>query len=328
MNRIHWVDNAKAIAIFLVIFGHFGGLNPLLRSFIYSFHIPIFLFMTGFLLSSSINTLSVCKFLKKKIFPYIGVYLFFSIMSMVLWYFLKHFGDDVFSILQESTVGMLYGVHGAERLFMHGNGPLWYFPYLIVTLIALYVLTRLPVWLGWVLALIYCAFSLSYSGVRLPWCLDIAGIGALFAFMGHHLRIHYDGLQCVFQSRLSLKLLPAILVLLVVLVGINGEMNINRAIFGGNITLCVVNAVIGCLCLLIISYNIPATKLAQNISIHTMTIFCTHIYLVKVFRVFPYPDNGAMKFILIILFSIMVLITCLFFAIKFEPLLKRYLLRK
>jgi len=51
MNRIYKFDNLKAILIFLVVFGHFlelvGGHGLLYRT-IYSFHMPLFLFVSGY----------------------------------------------------------------------------------------------------------------------------------------------------------------------------------------------------------------------------------------------------------------------------------------
>ena len=40
-----WVDNAKAILIFLVIVGHLSVVPG--RAVIYAFHVPAFLFVTG-----------------------------------------------------------------------------------------------------------------------------------------------------------------------------------------------------------------------------------------------------------------------------------------
>ncbi len=58
MSRINCIDNVKAIAILLVILGYFPGLNNEIRAVVYSFHIPIFLFITGFLSSKVFSNLS------------------------------------------------------------------------------------------------------------------------------------------------------------------------------------------------------------------------------------------------------------------------------
>lgn len=61
-NRIFTLDNAKALLIFLVVFGHFCGLyiNSKLFSyfylFIYAFHMPAFLFISGYLSKKSLDS--------------------------------------------------------------------------------------------------------------------------------------------------------------------------------------------------------------------------------------------------------------------------------
>ena len=58
-NRVFWIDLVKGIAIILVVVGHIlqMRLQPLLTGlyeFIYNFHMPLFLFMSGYVLKSII----------------------------------------------------------------------------------------------------------------------------------------------------------------------------------------------------------------------------------------------------------------------------------
>ena len=327
MGRVSWVDNVKSIAVFLVILGHFSGLSPTVKSVIYSFHIPAFLFVTGFLLVSRVKTVSFFEFLKKNILPYSMVYLLFSLTS-ILFYAFNHIDNGMFLAILKPLEGAIYGVHGSDKLLIHSNGPLWYFPFLLVTLIVTYFITRLPVWLGWIAALSYCAFSILYTGVRLPWCIDIAGVGVLFSFIGYNLRINYDALKGFIESRRSLIFLPLFAVLLIFLVEVNGYSNLNKAIFGENSFLYVVNAIIGVWCLLIVAHNLPSTKLSRIISVNTLTIFCVHIYLVKAMKHFPYPEGRFTELFVMSCFSVVILMICLLFSVKFDPLLRRYILRR
>jgi fucose 4-O-acetylase-like acetyltransferase len=45
-NRINWIDIAKGIGIFLVVLGH-TGIPVKLSYWIYSFHMPLFFFISG-----------------------------------------------------------------------------------------------------------------------------------------------------------------------------------------------------------------------------------------------------------------------------------------
>ena len=43
-KRLNWVDQARGWSIFLVVYGHNF---PVLESYIYSFHVPLFFFISG-----------------------------------------------------------------------------------------------------------------------------------------------------------------------------------------------------------------------------------------------------------------------------------------
>ena len=47
------IDTTKAYGIVLVVIGHAPGIPELLISLIYSFHMPLFFFISGYLLSSN-----------------------------------------------------------------------------------------------------------------------------------------------------------------------------------------------------------------------------------------------------------------------------------
>lgn len=49
-ERLHWLDYSKAIGMYLVVLGHVIKDNSqLLKVIIYSFHMPLFFFLSGFL---------------------------------------------------------------------------------------------------------------------------------------------------------------------------------------------------------------------------------------------------------------------------------------
>ena len=48
-KRLHWLDYSKTIGMYLVILGHVKNNTLLLKSIIYSFHMPLFFFLSGFL---------------------------------------------------------------------------------------------------------------------------------------------------------------------------------------------------------------------------------------------------------------------------------------
>lgn len=78
MERNSFFDNAKVILIFLVVFGHM--IQPLtdgsknintLYLWIYTFHMPAFIFLSGFFAKGAGNMNYVLKLMKKLLLPYV-----------------------------------------------------------------------------------------------------------------------------------------------------------------------------------------------------------------------------------------------------------------
>ncbi|PAV31426.1 hypothetical protein CIL05_01870 [Virgibacillus profundi] len=78
MKRNAFLDNAKVLLIFLVVFGHMiqpfvdgsQGMNTLYM-WIYTFHMPAFILLSGFFAKGSGNKDYIIKLAKKLLFPYL-----------------------------------------------------------------------------------------------------------------------------------------------------------------------------------------------------------------------------------------------------------------
>lgn len=91
MERNAYFDNAKLILIFLVVFGHMiqpfvnetNGLGTL-YTWMYTFHMPAFIFLAGFFAKGSGNVGYITNLAKKLLVPYI----IFQIMYTIYYFFL------------------------------------------------------------------------------------------------------------------------------------------------------------------------------------------------------------------------------------------------
>lgn len=103
MERLIHIDVLKGIAIVLVVMGHLyipftDYLNETLNQLIYSFHMPLFIFLSGFVFHSAgdLSTIknSVTKRCITLLIPYIGflsLYCFIFRQSL----FLRFFNDEM-----------------------------------------------------------------------------------------------------------------------------------------------------------------------------------------------------------------------------------------
>lgn len=91
LERNAYFDNAKLVLIFLVVFGHMiqpftdgsSGINTLYM-WIYTFHMPAFIFLAGFYAKGSGNKTYIVKLAKNLLVPY----LIFQLLYTVFYFFI------------------------------------------------------------------------------------------------------------------------------------------------------------------------------------------------------------------------------------------------
>ena len=81
-RRVYFVDVARGIGILLVVLGH-TKLPEVVSSFIYSFHVPFFFFLSGFVLQGRIEE-AWPAFIWKRVRTLIWPYVIFSILAAIV----------------------------------------------------------------------------------------------------------------------------------------------------------------------------------------------------------------------------------------------------
>lgn len=92
-NRYNWADTAKAIGMVLVVYGHTArGLQSaglgidhdtfaLVDSLLYSFHMPLFFFISGFFLPESLDKKGPADFMRGKVDSIVYPYVLWSLLQ-------------------------------------------------------------------------------------------------------------------------------------------------------------------------------------------------------------------------------------------------------
>lgn len=131
-NNYPWIDVAKSIAIFLVVWGHFQNYGTFLglQKLIYSFHIPLFLILSGFLYTYKEGE-PLGSFVRKKFVRTAFPALLWLLISqpLFIWF---HRGESPFVILR-AYAAKIY--KGAVPI----NEPCWFF----IVLFFIFVVVRL-----------------------------------------------------------------------------------------------------------------------------------------------------------------------------------------
>ena len=188
-NRHDMVNAMRSIGIVMVVLGHTLGINESVEKYIYSYHMPLFFFISGMVLTTtrlSQNWVDTAMHYGHRL---LLPYLLFSILTYLPWVLVtRQFGADAALLIEpwRPLVGTLYGI-GIDGWLQH-NAMLWFFPCLFVVHLVFWMLYGLVK--GWRLyALIVGLTGLglllpSLLPVRLPWGIEIALIALPFYAMG------------------------------------------------------------------------------------------------------------------------------------------------
>ena len=199
-RRIEYFDIARGIGILLVVLGHndFGAFSPFFHRVIYSFHVPLFFFLSGYFLNAAVP---FGEYLKRRIHSVLKPFLF----TILLIYFASvSFERMGFQTAVTRVVKSLYG----SVTYITWD-QLWFLPNLFVVSLYAYAFVRLASRLPdrrwrWAallgtLALAYPVihafdpFSLSLLGREyelfgLPFSLDLVFLSGFFFLAGSEVR--------------------------------------------------------------------------------------------------------------------------------------------
>jgi len=196
-RSIAWIDRLKAIGIVLVVLGHAVD-GTLLHEVIYSFHMPLFFFASGYLFSARDAQQPLAAYLRQRIAPYLRYYLVFSLVGALYYIVVKHWGPDhrplaelllnrAASVLAASGTSQLPGLAQASTVWPIA---LWFFPALAWGLIGLKLSARRSTAQLGALACAAYALGKLMEGQGWLWSLD-AGMAAYpYLVLGQLMRRH------------------------------------------------------------------------------------------------------------------------------------------
>ncbi len=199
-KRIEYLDVARGIGILLVVLGHndFEAISPFFHQVIYSFHIPLFFFLSGYFIHASTP---FCEYCKKRFHVVLKPYLF----TIFLIYFASvSFEKMGFQTASGRIVKALYG-----SINYIDWGQLWFLPNLFVVSLYAFLFIRVAGKLQnrrvmWAVLLGTLALSLpflhgfypfsasmfgkEYEIYGLPFSLDVLFLSGFFFILGNEVR--------------------------------------------------------------------------------------------------------------------------------------------
>ena len=228
-KRIEWIDYAKVIGIWLVIFGHIiNSGRPMEKELwilIYSFHMPFFFFVSGLLFSTKDMTFR--PFLKSKIksliVPYVLLNVLCLTLSIPLYVFSNVFPTADIHSFTDDLLNLMDGKLGSAFA-----PPSWFLLTLFILMAFSFFVIKLNIW--WQALVVLFAIALSYIAVifKFPYNLDTIPTSYVFFFMGYLLKQHFKDLSNNVWGILASFLI--IFTIFVILSLYNGKVSINDII--------------------------------------------------------------------------------------------------
>ncbi|KKG10247.1 acyltransferase family protein [Methanosarcina sp. 2.H.A.1B.4] len=191
--RLHWIDALKGIGIMLVVFAH-HSLPVALDTYIFSFHMPLFFFISGLLFDFEKYAGSAANFVKGRFRSLIVPYFSFALLTGLFYFLLDTgFQPGVTNIefFENSTLYGIYSILYALGPLVSYNPPLWFLSCLFVTEILFYGFAKkyygkprkLVLWLiaAGIVGYLYAVYAPS----RLFWNADVALSAVVFYGAGN-----------------------------------------------------------------------------------------------------------------------------------------------
>ena len=183
-ERVASADVLKCTAIIMVCYGHAPGKDPILTSYIMSFHMPLFFFLSGFLVKNTYLDQPLRAYSKYQTHNLLIPWAFWGTSLYLLWalpFVLFHPSKDVLAPLRS----MAYGI-APEHC-----GPLWFLPCLFSVHVIFWCICRVGkednLWIPWATAGVGLIAN-RLAPTRLPWGIDIACLALPFYWVGHQVR--------------------------------------------------------------------------------------------------------------------------------------------
>ncbi|AMO96066.1 acyltransferase family protein [Collimonas fungivorans] len=284
--RYVFIDNAKAIGIVLIVVGHSKGLSDYMVRLLFSFHVPLFFFISGFLLKPDKLNESVYGNAKKILRTLAWPYFLFFCFAYLYWLATRNIGAKAALSAGRQWYDPIAGLLTGLEPDLYINPPLWFFPCLVATVIMyqaarkLLNLTAATCWfviLGFAVTL-----AVSRPPYRLLLGLDTMWVALSFYAIGQHVRE-----RAWFDAMRIGPLLLAALAAAALLVGagqLNDRVDLATMYFGTQPLLYLPVSLFGIVAVVCVSKLLPASRIAGWLSENTLVIFPAHFVFLGLVR--------------------------------------------
>ena len=290
MKREKWADILKGIGAVIVVIGHLVLYDGNAKIYIYSFHMPLFFFISGYLYHQE---KSFFQFLLRKVRTLIIPYFMFAFLSIVITYFFE-------------TPQMTKGEILKNLFFINGsfifNSSLWFLITMFFSLIIFYILNKIfkihnnvKSIVMCLLLLIICVF-LNIKKYKFYFGLEIVPNALLIFILGYLYKLNKNKINEKLEKVIGNNLLfiCSIIILFILTVALslyNGRVNMSTSIYN-NYFIYLSVVIMSLYLYIMIAKKLDLSKIMINkrisailieFSFLSLIMFCTQRLLFKVY---------------------------------------------
>lgn len=289
-KRLDWIDQARGLSIFLVVYGHNFPIN---EPYIYSFHVPLFFLISGMFHPSSINLALVKKRAKMILIPYF----FWAFSLFFFWLFIgRKFGKS--SNLDLSPIDNLIGVFYAQggQSYMDWGIPMWFLPCIFLVFIFYGLLQKIPNKIvRYIVSIVLFIIGFSWikiTNLHLPWSIDVALVALLFYSIGNLIKKWIIKLS----NKKAILFMIVLFVIHVITFYYNQlKIDMYRSIYG-NESLFLISGITGSIAYILFFKLVPIFKFFSYLGKHTIILLATHIRMLTLIKLVFYLTLGITVF--------------------------------
>jgi len=289
-KRLDWIDQARGLSIFLVVYGHNFPVN---EPYIYSIHVPLFFLISGMFHPKSINLALIKRRAKMILIPYF----FWAFSLYFFWFFIgRKFGKS--SNLDLSPIDNLIGVFYAQggQNYMDWGIPMWFLPCIFLVFVFYGLLQKNSNnILKYIISvgLLIVGFSwIKITNIHLPWSIDVAFVALLFYSIGNLLKTWLTNLS----NKNAILLMIGLFVIHIISFNYNPlKIDMYRSIYGNEL-LFLISGITGSLAYILFFKLVPIFKFFSYLGKHTIILLATHLRMLTLIKLVFYITLGMTVF--------------------------------
>lgn len=323
-KRIMWLDQARAVGMFLVLLGHAISDKTNLRKYIYTFHMPFFFILSGMTFKTT-DEIKIKEFLISRVKRLIVPYFILNIIMLSVFYINVSIGAKDPKTIFELIIGTLYSNPKEYGMIA---GATWFITCLFLTELLFYLLKRyfkedkqltLAILIMGVLGF---ANSIAVGKkVPAPWHLSTVFTAVVFYFIGYLIMKHLDKIvEFIKNWKNYIITILGLIITGMYFAKMNGLPSMNAEIYGSPIYFYIA-AITTSLAIILIMMKVPYIKPLNYIGQNTIIYLAVHEPLIWMFqKLVPWFDQRILTNLLLCILLYIALMPISYIITKLIPM--------